>query len=246
MQDKKKNVIDRLDTSVIYNLTQYGISQKYSGSGVSVALLDTGKISHNDISCKEFINFTSDSDDDVIGHAHLMSGIMCGNGKMFKGYVPDINLYNLKVFRNSGSIDLNAVVAAMLWAISNKINVIVMAFGSSVDFPPIKDLVVKAYGYNIAVVTSYDKKNKFPSSYSESLAFNAVHDKKISRNIVNLRDIVIPHSGIVTTYINNKYTKSKGSSIASAIGASLVSAYINKANDDKESYGVRAIYSAIK
>ena len=104
------------------------------GSGVTVAVIDSGIAYHNDLKVSGSNNqyriianeyFTgSGGSDDLYGHGTHVAGIIGGTGLMssgnYRGVAPGVNLVNLKVADKDGMTYKSDVVDAMQWVYDNK------------------------------------------------------------------------------------------------------------------------------
>ncbi|MHA1727802.1 MAG: S8 family serine peptidase [Promethearchaeota archaeon] len=113
----------------------------YNGSGINIAILDTGiSKTHIDLNQKDtnitHKNFVSNESitDDYNGHGTHVAAIAAGTGQAsdgkYSGVAPNAKLYNLKVANASGSILSSDVINAVQWCTENGINIISMSFGS--------------------------------------------------------------------------------------------------------------------
>ena len=118
----------------------------YLGSGVSVAVIDTGCFPHIDftlgknriVKFVDLINDRSQPYDDN-GHGTFVAGVLAGSGAysggMYKGIAPDCNLIILKALNNDGQTQAFKVLDAMQWVFENRekynIKVVCMSFGST-------------------------------------------------------------------------------------------------------------------
>ena len=118
-----------------------------TGSGVKVALIDTGiDYTHPDLgNCStatflagncakivggyDFYNNDNDPmDDHVYGHGTHVAGILGANGAIV-GVAPNASIYALKACSSSGSCPTSDVIAAMDWAKDHSIKVIGLSLG---------------------------------------------------------------------------------------------------------------------
>jgi len=118
----------------------------YSGSGVGIAILDTGLSPSIDftsplnriVAFKDFVNGL-DICNDNNGHGTHVCGIACGNGnlsnKKYAGIAPGANLIVLKILDKSGRGSAATALSAIKWIIENKnkynIRVANMSVGTS-------------------------------------------------------------------------------------------------------------------
>jgi len=158
----------------------YAWQQGYDGTGVGVAIVDSGIYNHPDLqtsngSASRIVysqDFTgSGSANDQFGHGTHVSGIVAGNGasssgpgstKTFHGLAPNVNLINLRVLDASGSSTDDTVISAIQQAIALQgtynIRVMNLSLGGPVQesyhFDPLCQAVEAAWQAGIVVVTA--------------------------------------------------------------------------------------------
>jgi serine protease AprX len=108
-----------------------------TGEDVTVAILDSGVISHNDVSdhkvlaFKDFVNNKAEVYDDF-GHGSFVTGIIAANGRLV-GIAPEVNLVILKVIDKHGIATVENLLAAFRWLVNNQdkynIKIINLSFG---------------------------------------------------------------------------------------------------------------------
>jgi serine protease AprX len=111
------------------------------GSGVVVALLDTGVRDLPDLAGRIVakVDFTPDRDGiDYFGHGTHMAGIIAGDGTMsqgkWKGVAPKAKLVSVKVAGADGATDVSVVIAGLQWVYTHRaqynIRVLNLSFGT--------------------------------------------------------------------------------------------------------------------
>ncbi len=102
-------------------------SASLQGSGVTVALLDTGVRPVRDLGNRILarVDFTPDRDGwDRYGHGTHMAGIIAGDGSSsggrWVGTAPKANLVSVKVAGRDGSTDVSVVIAGMQWIVTHR------------------------------------------------------------------------------------------------------------------------------
>ena len=99
------------------------------GSGVTVAVVDTGISSTGDLAGKvvDGYDFSGEGDyrADSFGHGTFVAGLIAGTGAAsggaVKGVAPGVNLVSLKVAGADGSSDVIRVIAAIQWAVNHAV-----------------------------------------------------------------------------------------------------------------------------
>lgn len=98
-------------------------TDKYTGKGVTTAILDTGIYPHMDfgnriIVFRDFVSYRSRPYDDN-GHGTHVAGILCGDGKasngLYKGIAPSCRIAALKVLDRFGNGNKENVMRAFRW-----------------------------------------------------------------------------------------------------------------------------------
>jgi hypothetical protein len=123
----------------------------YTGSGVTVAILDSGVDDGHPALAGKFVagynGFTRtggpgvNPDDDWAGwyHGTAIAGMIMGNdpSQVYMGVAPRANLVDCKVFNSTGTTQSSIVIATIVWLINNKaaygIDVANMSFGGAAD-----------------------------------------------------------------------------------------------------------------
>lgn len=128
-----------LDTHITAQMNRVGkiIDSKYAyknniyGTGIGVAILDTGISMHKDftygrnriVAFKDYVNNKKNPYDDN-GHGSHIAGIIGGNGYSsrgkYMGIAPDCDLIMIKVLDNKGDGKISDVLAGLQWIIDNK------------------------------------------------------------------------------------------------------------------------------
>jgi serine protease AprX len=113
-----------------------------SGSGIKIAILDTGIDStHPDFSFPNgtskivsAVSFTGESTADGFGHGTHCASIAAGTGVasagQYMGVAPGATLLNVKVLDNTGEGLESWIIGGIQWALDNGANILSMSFGT--------------------------------------------------------------------------------------------------------------------
>jgi serine protease AprX len=149
-----------------------------TGSGVTVALMDTGIAEHPDLagSVVTRVDFVNDGAAllDPSGHGTFVAGLIAAHGRTFKGVAPDAKLVSLRVLDVNGNGTMHAVLAAFNWLLRNRtaqhINVLNLSFGapqrSSYHRELLAGVVESAWFAGVTVVAAAGNDGPGPGSVS--------------------------------------------------------------------------------
>jgi len=153
----------------------------FNGSGIRIAILDTGvSSSHPDLKGKIILeqsfvlkkyNFDFDENaTDFNGHGTHVAGIAAGTGAasngIYRGVAPGAQIINVKCLNMFGQGTTAAILKAIEWAVSAGADIINMSFGTSVGDPndPISIAAEKAVEEGIVVVAAAGNSGPYYSS----------------------------------------------------------------------------------
>ncbi len=110
----------------------------YDGSGVKVAVVDTGIYSHPGLNIVQSRNFVTGEStyQDLNGHGTHVAGIIGGNGAgssgRYRGVASGVSLISARVGDSRGGIDESDAIEAIEWCTTTAgANIISMSFGSA-------------------------------------------------------------------------------------------------------------------
>ena len=155
-----------------------GLNSTLDGSGITIAVLDSGIDSkHKSFATTGKIKFSKDftgenRTDDPWGHGTHVAAIAAGDGAptsgAYEGIAPAASLVNLRVLNSQGIGKVSGVLAALDWLIANKNNynvrVVNMSLGTpainSYEDDPICNAVRKLVNAGVVVVAAAGNNGK--------------------------------------------------------------------------------------
>ena len=155
-----------------------GLNNTLDGSGITIAVLDSGIDSkHKSFATTGKIKFSKDftgenRTDDPWGHGTHVAAIAAGDGApttgAYEGMAPAANLVNLRVLNSQGVGRVSGVLAALDWLIANKnsynVRVVNMSLGTpainSYEDDPICNAVRKLANSGVVVVAAAGNNGK--------------------------------------------------------------------------------------
>lgn len=208
-------------------------SQSVTGSGVKVAVLDTGiDASHEDLNVAGGASFVADEPDaltDGNGHGTHVAGTIAAlnNNVGVVGVSYDVDLYAVKVLSGAGSGTLSGIAQGIEWAIDNDMDVINMSLGGSTGSSTLKQASDNAYNSGIVVVAAAGNSGSYfglintigyPARYDSVIAVGAVdsnNNRASFSSVGSQLEVMAPGVDINSTLPGNQYGSLNGTSMAS-------------------------------
>ncbi|MEC5423174.1 S8 family serine peptidase [Virgibacillus sp. C22-A2] len=199
----------------------------FTGSGVNIAIIDTGISSHSDLAISggtSVVDYTKEWADDN-GHGTHVAGILGAqlNGFGVVGVAPEANLFAVKALDNNGDGTLGNLVEAIEWSIDNEMDIINLSLGTDYNSKTLKEIMDKAYESGILIVGASGNEG-----VAESVIYPAKYESVIGVSAVDARLQITPFSStgqevefsapgvnIISTYLDESYGISSGTSQAS-------------------------------
>lgn len=213
-----------------------------TGEGVTVAIIDSGIIAHEDLEesliLQGYDATGSDNNDttDYTGHGTFIAGVIGGttnNNTGIVGLTPKVNILPIRCFDQALTTDVDTIVKAIYLAIESKVDVMNLSFTTKEDSPELRDAIDKALAENIIIVAPSGNDNTgellFPAAYDGVVSVNSVNINpvglKVSPGIksnANTGVIVsAPGDNILSLSYTGGYKRRSGTSYATAIVSSV-------------------------
>jgi len=199
----------------------------YTGSGVKVAVIDSGiDYTHPDLAHAyrggyDFVNQDPDPMDDN-GHGTHVAGVIAAkpNGIGVLGVAPDVDLYALKVLDRTGAGYWSDVIAAIEWAIDQGIQVVNLSIGGD-GAAAVEAICRTAYDRGLLLVAAAGNGGTTsviaPACYPSVIAVGATDQNDraapFSPNAPEL-ELVAPGTTIYSTLPGGSYGVKSGTSMA--------------------------------
>ena len=217
--------LDRLDAEAVWDVSQ--------GAGVTVAVLDTGVATHEDLAESRILagaDFTDgDADgtgrDDGHGHGTHVSGIInasLNNNTGIAGLAPSADILPVRVLDSGGSGYWSWVAGGITWATDHGADVINMSLGGG-DSEVLEVAVQYAVTAGVTVVAAAGNSRSSGSPVSYPAAYDGVtavaatdnaDDYASFSNEGSYVDIAAPGVAILSTLPGNSYASWSGTSMA--------------------------------
>ncbi|RAS91821.1 hypothetical protein A3863_04915 [Priestia endophytica] len=167
---------------------------------------------------------------DKHGHGTQMVSVASGNGKKgITGIAPKSKIIIIKAFEEGEQMNPSNIVKAINYAISKKVDIINMSFGSFKSNSDIEDAINLAIKNNITVVASTgDYGNKdilFPANMNNVVSVEAKNKEGETWEFSNVSKddvIAVPGVDINSLTLDNKQVRQDGTSHATAITSGYI------------------------
>ncbi|CDQ18592.1 major intracellular serine protease [Halobacillus karajensis] len=213
------------------------------GEGSIVAVIDTGcQVDHPDLKGQIIggRNFTDDYNGDTEnyndnnGHGTHVAGTIAAieDGEGVVGVAPKAKLLILKVLSEEGSGQYGWIIDALNYAVqwrgenNERVRVISLSLGGPDDNSELKNSILKAIDAGISVVCAAGNEGdgredtmeySYPGAYNEVIQVGAINEERSLTDFTNTNDqidLVAPGVQVLSTYLEGKYARLSGTSMA--------------------------------
>ena len=254
---KLELVLSSLSEIEDWGLVEHNIPkvwQKIKGKGVTVAVIDTGMPRHEDIGENAVLGLNCIPGQDPYdnhGHQTHCVGIICAkdNDRGMVGVAPLAKSLCIKGLSDSGSGTYMALNQALQFCIDSKPDLVSMSLGGRAPSKDMHDKIKTLTRMNIPVICAAGNDGaagvNYPAAFPETIAVGA-YDKygRIAgfSSKGDQVDFAAPGVQIYSTYLNGRYARMSGTSMACPFMAGVVALMIAKwKKDNKHNYTVDEI-----
>lgn len=240
MQKPKKIVkAETISRQIEWNIKCLNAEKSYEDSKnlkkIKVAVLDSGLDYDVDLPAVEKKDFLGQGElhplyQDMTGHGTSVASLICArkNEDRITGIAANVELYIGRIFGAGNDAPVDRVVRAINWAISEKVNIIHMSFGTQEYSEELENAIEKAYKSGILIIAAAGNEGPAPEDES-TIEYPAAFDNVISvgatnkyNNMANFSstgtelDVVAPGNQILTDGAFGGVSVDNGTSISAA------------------------------
>jgi subtilisin family serine protease len=229
-------VMSQLSELADWGLVMAGVPeahQRTKGSGIKVAVLDTGGPNHIDLNANLLPALNASSSptaDDNGGHGTHCAGIIAAlqNGLGVLGVAPESHILPVKVLNDNGLSGFDAIERGIRMATAAGVDIISMSLGAAVE-PPVAlhQAIQQAVAAGIFIFAAAGNDGgcvNWPARYPEVIAVAAIDQSGQIAGFSSRGEAVAvgaPGVGIYSTYLNNGYALLSGTSQATPFVAGI-------------------------
>ena len=255
---KVEKCISALSEVVDYGLLMTGVKDAWKitqGEGITVMVIDSGYSPHDDLKdamdlekCKSFVKEKGGTIEDIgSGHSNHCMGIIGAreNGIGVIGVAPKCTIISVKVFDRSGTGSFEAINSALAYALEVRPDVVSMSLGSDSPDARMESLLQSLNDLNIPVIVAAGNSGKendvnYPARYESTIAVGAIDSEGRITDFSSRGkevDFVAPGKDVYSCYLNNKYAKMSGTSMATPNMSGIVALLLSKHRKQQEKTG---------
>jgi minor extracellular protease Epr len=202
-----------------------------TGTGVKIAILDSGVGPIDDVKVYGGYNFVDDNEDttDWYGHGTMVASIIAAthtNSKTgLKGVAPDAEIYAVKIIDDQGNMNLDRAIKGVQWAIDNDIQIISMSWCINDRNNALKQILDLAYSNGILLIAAAGNYGEIrtgvgcPADYDTTIAVSAVKENKLRLEQAcagSQIELTGPGENVWVIWRDNKLYTNTGTSFAAA------------------------------
>lgn len=200
------------------------------GSGIEVAVIDSGIDFTEEINVVKRANFVPGEDDvspifeDITGHGSSVAGVIAAANDDIgtTGVAPGAQIYSAKVLGGGNEAPVSRVVEAIYWAISEDVDIINLSCGTDTNSPALEQACADAEASGVLVIAAAGNEGAgaealYPAAYSSVISVGASDASGKIASFSSAGDdveIIAPGQDVPTTADFGGYTLAEGTSMA--------------------------------
>lgn len=189
-----------------------------TGTGITVAVLDTGIGPHNDLTIAGGTSVVSENYDDNNGHGTMVAGVIAAsqNDEGIIGVSPTSNLYAVKIMNDSTGT-LSDAINGIEWAVDHNMSIILMSWSTQAYSQILKETLQDAHDHGILLIAASGNAGpiQYPAAYDTVISVGSIDENNQPAGSTGPeQELVAPGTNTLTTSIDGGYTTVNGSSVA--------------------------------
>ncbi|MDI1495180.1 MAG: peptidase S8/S53 subtilisin kexin sedolisin (vpr) [Cenarchaeum symbiont of Oopsacas minuta] len=138
-----------MDASIPYVGADLPVNAGYNGSGITVAIIDTGV----DFTHPDLADIGKRSSNDIDGHGTQVIGIIAANGSL-NGIVPGVSVLSYKISEDGIGVSAKKIISAIEKAIAEGVDVVNISLGVNRTNANIDAVITRAAAAGVLIVSA--------------------------------------------------------------------------------------------
>lgn len=212
------------------------------GKGIKIGIIDTGiDTKHPDLKDRIASTWSYDqSVEDENGHGTHVAGIIGAseNQKGMIGIAPESSLYVAKAMNAKGQGSMDVLCEALEWCLNQQVDIINLSLGTSQIAPIyVHRMLYECINAGIWIVAAAGNQHEevsWPALEAPVLAVGAMTKEKQVASFSNYGaalDLSMPGVSILSTYLQQRYARLSGTSMAAPMVSGILGLYKSIASD---------------
>lgn len=202
------------------------------GSGVKVAVLDSGVVPHPGLprNFRSIEIFPSDPTNIQL-HGTAVASLIVGTNPMARGLAPAADLISISVLDHSGTSDAYAIAAGLLAAMDAGAQIVNLSLGTEDDCPLLGEAIRMVLDAGIVVVASSGNEGlqatRYPAAYPGVIAVGAIDasaERMAFSNVGGSMGIAAPGFGVNAAAPGDRYVSISGTSASAPLVTAAIAA----------------------
>ncbi|HAR92295.1 MAG TPA: hypothetical protein DCR28_04325 [Eubacterium sp.] len=177
----KKSIKQEWNMELIDNIQNY---HNKTQDNINIAILDSGVDFSTDINVVETLDLVDKNNEcnlfaDITGHGTSIAGIIASSGETeaIEGINKNVNIYSARILDENNNAPISRVVDAIYWAISKKVKIINISFGTNEDSEVLEKAIKDAIDSGILIIAAAgNTRNEilYPAAYDGVMSVGSV------------------------------------------------------------------------
>lgn len=207
------------------------------GSGVKLAVLDTGIVAHPALpNVTRSIEIFPFSKDLATTHLHgtAVASLIAGKDPMVRGVAPAVDLISVRVLDDRGTSDSFAIAAGILAAMDAGAEILNLSLGEQSDSPLVGEAIRMAIGRGVVIVASSGNEGlqeaKYPAAYAGVIGVGAVDasgERMAFSNLGSGLGLTAPGYGLNAAAPGGGFVSVSGTSASAPLVAGAIAAVMS-------------------
>ena len=228
--------------------------RRNAGSGVKVAILDTGvDTNHESLAGMKITEISLIKENGMyenLGHGTSIASVIAGQREDFLGLAPSSEILSIRVLNANGEGDSFTVAKGIIAAVDQGADLINLSLGGMRASVVMDNAIRYAKSNDVLLVSAVGndgvQRVSYPARHNDVVAVASVDAKSRVSTFSNFGsevDISAPGVGVITAWEENQFVHFSGTSIATAFVTGALASEISRSSSENKQLILNALYT---